>query len=62
MDLRSFARWDDYTQARDEMFMPTDTAWAPWFVARSDGKRRTRLNIISICLRTFPASVWRERR
>jgi polyphosphate kinase len=29
MDLKSFARWDDYTRARDAMFMATDTAWAP---------------------------------
>ena len=46
MDLQSFSRWDDYTRARNEMFMATDTAWAPWFVARSDDKRRARLNII----------------
>jgi polyphosphate kinase len=49
MDLKSFVRWDDYTRARDDMFMATDTAWAPWFIARSDDKRRARLNIISIC-------------
>jgi polyphosphate kinase 2 (PPK2 family) len=29
MDLKSFARWDDYTAARDDMFMATDTSWAP---------------------------------
>jgi len=33
-------------EARDEMFAATDTAWAPWYVARSDDKRRARLNII----------------
>jgi len=38
MDLKSFDRWDDYTKARDEMFAATDTAWAPWFVARVRGK------------------------
>ncbi len=54
MDLRSFARWDDYTQARDEMFMATDTAWAPWFVARSDDNRRARLNIIEHLLANIP--------
>ena len=54
MDLRSFARWDDYTKARDEMFMATDTAWAPWFVARSDNKRRARLNIIEHLLANIP--------
>jgi len=47
MDLKSYSRWYDYSKARDEMFAATDTAWAPWFVARSDDKRRARLNIIS---------------
>ena len=54
MDLKSFARWDDYTRARDEMFMATDTAWAPWFIARSDDKRRARLNIINHLLANVP--------
>jgi polyphosphate kinase 2 len=47
MDLRSYSRWYDYSRARDEMFQATDTAWAPWYVARSDDKRRARLNIIT---------------
>jgi polyphosphate kinase 2 len=47
MDLKSYTRWDDYTAARDDMFASTDTAWAPWYVARSDDKRRARLNIIT---------------
>jgi polyphosphate kinase 2 len=38
MDLISSSRWHDYTRARDEMFVKTDTAWAPWHVARSDEK------------------------
>ncbi len=46
MDVESFAKWDDYSRARDKMFMATDTAWAPWFVANSDDKKRARLNII----------------
>jgi polyphosphate kinase 2 len=54
MDLKSFTRWDDYTRARDEMFKATDTAWAPWFVARSDDKRRARLNIIAHLLANIP--------
>ena len=54
MDLKSFGRWDDYTQARDDMFMATDTAWAPWYLARSDDKRRARLNIISHLLSKVP--------
>ncbi len=47
MDLKSYARWDDYSRARDEMFAATDTAWAPWFVAHSDDKKRARLNVIT---------------
>jgi polyphosphate kinase 2 len=54
MDRESFARWDDYTRARNDMFMATDTAWAPWFVARSDDKRRARLNIIEHLLSSIP--------
>ncbi len=46
MDLKSYSRWFDYSRARDAMFEATDTAWAPWFVARSDDKQRARLNII----------------
>ena len=54
MDLLSYSRWDDYTKARDDMFAATDTAWAPWFVARSDDKRRVRLNIIEHLLGQIP--------
>src|SRR5437667_3335373 len=46
MDLKSYGRWYDYSRARDDMFTATDTAWAPWYVARSDDKRRARLNVI----------------
>ncbi|MCK6370310.1 MAG: polyphosphate kinase 2 [Gammaproteobacteria bacterium] len=54
MDLKSYDRWDDYTRARDEMFIATDTAWAPWYVARSEDKKRVRLNVISHLLRQVP--------
>ena len=54
MDLKSYTRWDDYTQARDEMFAASDTAWAPWFMAHSNDKRRARLNIISHLLTRIP--------
>ena len=47
MDLKSYSRWYDYSRARDEMFEATDTNFAPWFVARSDDKKKARLNIIS---------------
>src|SRR5215469_759406 len=51
MDLESYRRWHDYSRARDEMFKATDTAWAPWFVIRSDDKKRARLNAISHLLK-----------
>jgi len=54
MDLESYTRWDDYTRARDEMFAATDTALAPWFVVRSDDKRRARLNCIRHLLSRVP--------
>ncbi len=47
MDLKSYDCWDDYTQARDEMFAKTDVPWSPWNVAHSNDKKRARLNIIS---------------
>jgi len=54
MDLKSYSRWYDYSRARDEMFEATDTGFAPWFVARSDDKRRARLNIIRHILKSIP--------
>jgi polyphosphate kinase 2 len=54
MDIKSYTRWDDYTKARDAMFAASDTAWAPWYVARSEDKKRVRLNIISHLLSRIP--------
>jgi polyphosphate kinase 2 len=54
MDLKSYSRWWDYETARDDMFRATDTAWAPWFVAHTDDKKRGRLNIITHLLSQVP--------
>ena len=54
MDLKSYGKWDDYTRARDEMFKATDTPWAPWYVARSEDKKKLRLNLISHLLAHIP--------
>jgi polyphosphate kinase 2 len=54
MDLKSYTRWDDYSRARDDMFSATDTSWAPWYVARSDDKRKARINIIEHLLSRIP--------
>jgi polyphosphate kinase 2 len=54
MDLKSYSRWYDYSRARDEMFAATDTDFAPWYVARTDDKKRARLNIITHLLGKIP--------
>jgi polyphosphate kinase 2 len=54
MDLKSYSRWYDYSRARDAMFEATDTAYAPWYVADTNDKRRGRLNIISHLLSLVP--------
>ena len=53
MDLKSYSRWYDYSEARDDMFKVTDSSWAPWYVARSDNKRKARLNIITHLLNSI---------
>jgi polyphosphate kinase len=54
MDLKSYSRWYDYSRARDDMFVATDTGYAPWYVAATDDKRRGRLNIITHLLSKVP--------
>jgi polyphosphate kinase len=54
MDLESFRHWYSYSKARDRMFKATDSAHAPWYIVRSDDKRRARLNCISHILKSIP--------
>jgi polyphosphate kinase 2 len=54
LDLLSYSRWFDYSRARDEMFAASDSAWAPWFLASTDDKKRGRLNILSHLLSQIP--------
>jgi polyphosphate kinase len=54
MDLKSYSRWYDYSRARDAMLAATDTAWAPWYIADADDKKRARLNIIHHLLSQVP--------
>jgi polyphosphate kinase len=54
MDLKSYSRWYDYSRARDEMFLASDTSWAPWYVVHSDNKRRARLNTLAHILSKIP--------
>jgi polyphosphate kinase len=54
MDLPSRERWFDYSRARDKMLAATDTKHAPWYILRSDDKRRARLNCITHLLEQIP--------
>ena len=54
MDLPSRHRWFDYSRARDLMLSKTDTPTAPWYIVRSDDKRKARLNTIAHVLSLLP--------
>jgi len=54
MDLESWARWWDYTEAYDAMIKATDSKYAPWHRVRADDKRSARLNCISHLLSMIP--------
>ncbi|HEY1573601.1 MAG TPA: polyphosphate kinase 2 [Pseudonocardiaceae bacterium] len=54
MDLESLARWEDYSRAKDEMMVHTDTPDSRWFVVESDNKRSARINMIAHLLSTVP--------
>ena len=62
MDLKSYGRWYDYSRARDDMFQASDTSWAPWYVVRSDEKKRARLNLISHLLKHIPYEALKHER
>jgi len=53
-DLFSRSKWYEYSRARDLMLQATDTKVAPWYIVRSDDKRRARLNCISHFLSLLP--------
>jgi polyphosphate kinase 2 len=54
IDLPSRERWYDYSRARDMMLEATDTDFAPWYIVRSDDKKRARLNVLSHFLSLIP--------
>jgi hypothetical protein len=54
MDIESYPRWYSYSRARDMMLEATDTDVAPWYIVRSDDKKRARLNCISHLLKLIP--------
>jgi polyphosphate kinase len=54
MDLESITHWEDYSRAKDMMFVHTDIPEAPWSVVESADKRRARINAIAHLLSTVP--------
>jgi hypothetical protein len=54
MDLQAQVLWDKYSEAKDRMFLATDSKHAPWFVVNSDNKKKARLNCISHLLSQIP--------
>ena len=53
MDLESLDRWEAYTEAKEAMFLHTDTDHAPWISIRSNDKKRARLNAMRYFLSQF---------
>ncbi len=53
MDLESINRWEDYSRAKDDMFVHTDIPEAPWHVVESEDKRTARINMIAHLLSTI---------
>ena len=54
MDLESITRWEDYSRAKDEMMVHTDSSESPWFDVEADDKRKARINMIHHLLSTIP--------
>ena len=54
MDFESITRWEEYSRAKDEMMVHTDSAESPWFDVEADDKRKARINMIHHLLSTIP--------
>lgn len=53
IDLKSLNKWEDYTEAKEEMIRETDTDWAPWTTVKSNDKKRARVNAMRYFLSRF---------
>jgi hypothetical protein len=51
--LESVYRWEDYSRAKDEMMVHTDTRESPWYIVESDIKKHARLNMMAHLLSTI---------
>ena len=62
MDVASLGKWDEYTEAKENMFYHTDKKHSPWVVIRSDDKKRARLNAMRYILHKFEYEKQRSQR
>ena len=53
-DMLSITKWEDYSRAKDTMFVHTDIPEAPWYEVDNEDKRTGRINMISHLLATIP--------
>lgn len=56
-DVLSITKWEDYSRAKDSMFVHTDIPEAPWHEVPSVDKRRSRINMMSHLLSRIPYEV-----
>ena len=54
MDMESIHRWEDYSRAKDAMFVHTDLPDSPWYTVESEDKKRSRINVINHILESIP--------
>ncbi len=54
VDRASIDKWDEYTDAKRLMFFYTHTPESPWYVIKSDDKKRARLNAMRLALTLLP--------
>ncbi|MDR0626344.1 MAG: polyphosphate kinase 2 [Bifidobacteriaceae bacterium] len=54
MDLAAITRWEDYSRAKDDMFLATDTISSPWYTVESEDKKRSRVNVMAHLLSSVP--------
>lgn len=54
VDIASRGKWDEYTQAKEEMFRRTHTEITPWTMIKADDKMRGRINAMRHVLHTLP--------
>lgn len=53
-DVQAITKWEEYSRAKDTMFVHTDIPEAPWWEVDSDDKRRSRINMMAHLLSQVP--------